>query len=55
MTLKNMHIYIVGIPEGKEKSKDRTGVLVEIIVRNFQNLMKFLSPQIQEYQKPQAT
>lgn len=47
-TIKKTGIYIIGVPEGEKRETEGERIFQEIVVKDFQNLMKCVNLQIQE-------
>ena len=49
--LKHSNVYIIGVPEGKEKEQEIGNLLEKIRKENLPNLVKKIDMQVQEAQK----
>ena len=49
--IKHANIWIIGVPEEKEKKKGYEKIFEEIIVENFPNMEKEIANQVQEAQR----
>ena len=49
--MKHTNIWIIGVPERKEKKKGYEKISEEIIVENFLNMEKEIANQVQEAQR----
>ena len=50
--IKHTKVRIIGVPEGEEREKGPEKIFEEIIVKNFPNMGKEITTQVQEVQSP---
>lgn len=48
------NIFMIGVPEGKERDKGTKGISWEIMTKNYQNLLKILIYTLEKLNKSQV-